>query len=111
MPSSVAAPKGRRSRPGWIFVDSSMKGIVLGYAPICRPAAGGGGRRAGVFRGVRMKSYGRVLFLFVVSAALALGALVAEPPQPAAAAGLALDASSPAVVKKAGTTLTTASFT
>ena len=58
-----------------------------------------------------MKSHARVLFLFVVSAALALVGLIAGPLQPAAAAGLALDASSPAVVKKAGTTLTTASFT
>ena len=58
-----------------------------------------------------MKPHARVLYLFVVSAVLALVGLVAIPPQPAAAAGLALDASSPAVVKKAGTTLTTASFT
>lgn len=58
-----------------------------------------------------MKSHARVLLLFVVSASLALVGLVAGPPQPAAAAGLALDASTPAVVKKAGTTLTTASFT
>jgi hypothetical protein len=58
-----------------------------------------------------MKSYARVLFLFVVSAALALVGLVAARPQPAAAAGLALDSSTPAVVKKAGRTLATASFT
>jgi len=58
-----------------------------------------------------MKSHARVLFSFVVSAALALVGLVAGPPQAAAAAGLALDASTPVVVKKAGTTLTTASFT
>ncbi|MGB8385747.1 MAG: hypothetical protein WCG47_31665, partial [Dermatophilaceae bacterium] len=46
-----------------------------------------------------------------MSAALALVGLVAAPAPPAAAAGLALDASTPAVVKAKGTTLTTASFT
>ena len=58
-----------------------------------------------------MRSQARVLMLLVVSAALALVGLVAAPPPPAAAAGLALDASTPAVVKAKGTTLTTASFT
>ena len=58
-----------------------------------------------------MRSQARVLMLLVVSAALALVGLVAAPAPPAAAAGLALDASTPAVVKAKGTTLTTASFT
>src|SRR5664280_717769 len=62
-------------------------------------------------RGNRMRSQARVLMLLVVSAALALVGLVAAPPAPAAAAGLALDASTPAVVKARGNTLTTASFT
>lgn len=58
-----------------------------------------------------MRSHARAWVLFVVSAALALMGLVAGPPSRAAAAGLALDASTPAVVKKKGTTLTTATFT
>ena len=58
-----------------------------------------------------MRSHARAWLLFVVSAALALVGLVAGPPSRAAAAGLALDASTPAVVKKKGTTLTTAAFT
>ncbi len=60
-----------------------------------------------------MRSMVRVLLLLVVSSALALVGIVTAPPAPApaAAAGLALDASTPARVKKAGNTLTTASFT
>ncbi|QXT61602.1 hypothetical protein [Tessaracoccus palaemonis] len=59
----------------------------------------------------RMVSHARVLITFLLAAALAFAGLLAVPPQPAQAAGLALDASTPAVVKKAGRTLTTASFT
>lgn len=58
-----------------------------------------------------MRSQARVVMLLVVSAALALVGLVAAPPPLAAAAGLGLDASTPAVVKARGNTLTTASFT
>jgi hypothetical protein len=58
-----------------------------------------------------MRRHTHAWFLFVVSSALALVGLVAAPASPAAAAGLALDASTPAVVKNKGTTLTTASFT
>lgn len=89
---------------------SAIEGQGAGVASDSSGALARGYRRP-VPLGVGMRSHARLLVLFMLSYALALVGLVGTPLPPAAAAGLALDASTPAVVKQKGTRLTTASFT